>query len=329
MYTNVAVVSRAGAQNAAVLMRMSSMSATQDVGVFVQSAIVDGSGSASLSSAHAIAQFLQEATILAGDSPLVTTTTLADAVVSVSYSATLVATGSTPITWSVVSGSLPAGISLNASTGALTGVPTTPVLASFTVRATNATGFDEQALELLVPNGAGGSEIVYPERTATAEQTIGDFTQVAAFDQIGGLTASQTIGDFTQVANIDIGGNVSVVGAEQLVGAFPQAADIGVLVSASSEHTIDAFSQQAQIRAVEIVATSATYLEEPTIITISVARPESAQSDTQAGAAAATQTHMLTVANARSRVRASSPGGGGSDKSPSSAMVGLGGFMNR
>jgi hypothetical protein len=55
------------------------------------------------------------------------------------YSTTLSASGGTaPYAWSVQSGSLPAGLTLNAATGAVTGVPTAAGTTSFTVRATDA-----------------------------------------------------------------------------------------------------------------------------------------------------------------------------------------------
>ncbi len=58
----------------------------------------------------------------------ISTTALANGQVGVAYSATLVATGgTTPYTWSLTSGTLPAGLSLNSSTGAITGTPTTAV----------------------------------------------------------------------------------------------------------------------------------------------------------------------------------------------------------
>ena len=58
----------------------------------------------------------------------ISTASLPNGQVGVAYSATLAATGgTTPFTWSVISGSLPAGLSLNASTGAITGTPTTAV----------------------------------------------------------------------------------------------------------------------------------------------------------------------------------------------------------
>jgi hypothetical protein len=51
------------------------------------------------------------------------------------YSATVEATGGTgPYTWSVVNGALPVGLTFDSATGAITGVPTTVVNASFTVQ---------------------------------------------------------------------------------------------------------------------------------------------------------------------------------------------------
>src|SRR5579862_2772582 len=55
----------------------------------------------------------------------ITTTSLANGQVGTAYSATLMATGgTTPYTWSLTSGTLPSGLTLNASTGAITGTPT-------------------------------------------------------------------------------------------------------------------------------------------------------------------------------------------------------------
>ncbi|HTW61905.1 MAG TPA: putative Ig domain-containing protein [Terracidiphilus sp.] len=69
----------------------------------------------------------------------VTTTTLPTGVVSTSYSQTLAAAGGvSPYTWSISSGSLPAGLSLNATSGVISGTPTTAGSAvSFTVKVTD------------------------------------------------------------------------------------------------------------------------------------------------------------------------------------------------
>jgi hypothetical protein len=61
----------------------------------------------------------------------ITTASLPQAQVGVAYSTTLVATGgTTPYAWSILSGALPAGLSLNASTGVISGTPTAVVNAN-------------------------------------------------------------------------------------------------------------------------------------------------------------------------------------------------------
>ena len=62
---------------------------------------------------------------------VVTTTSLPNGTVGTAYSATLAATGgTTPYTWSITSGALPAGLSLAAATGVISGTPTMAVSGS-------------------------------------------------------------------------------------------------------------------------------------------------------------------------------------------------------
>ncbi|MCW0220506.1 MAG: putative Ig domain-containing protein, partial [Prosthecobacter sp.] len=75
--------------------------------------------------------------------PLVTLspTTLPNPVIGTAYSQTVSASGGvTPYVYSVSSGSLPAGLSLNSSSGAITGNATSTTTANFTLRATDANG---------------------------------------------------------------------------------------------------------------------------------------------------------------------------------------------
>ncbi len=66
------------------------------------------------------------------------TTTLANGVVGTSYNQTLQATGGiTPYTWSYT-GNLPTGLSLNSSTGAITGTPTAAGTFNFTAKVTDS-----------------------------------------------------------------------------------------------------------------------------------------------------------------------------------------------
>ena len=69
----------------------------------------------------------------------ITTPSLPAGAVASPYQAQVAATGgATPYVWSLASGNLPAGLSLNAGTGAVTGTPTAAGTFSFTVAATDA-----------------------------------------------------------------------------------------------------------------------------------------------------------------------------------------------
>ena len=63
------------------------------------------------------------------DAPLaITSSALPDGQVDKAYSATLSATGgATPYSWALTSGTLPAGLSLDTSSGAITGTPSVSV----------------------------------------------------------------------------------------------------------------------------------------------------------------------------------------------------------
>ena len=67
------------------------------------------------------------------------------ATVGTTYNYTFVASGTTPITYAVASGTLPPGLALNGTTGKLTGKPTTAGSYTFTISATNGSGTDTTA----------------------------------------------------------------------------------------------------------------------------------------------------------------------------------------
>jgi hypothetical protein len=76
--------------------------------------------------------------------------TLAPAQLNTPYSLQLSATGATSPTWSVSSGSLPAGITLNSSTGLLAGAPTATGDFTFKITATEGNRSDSQTYTLIV-----------------------------------------------------------------------------------------------------------------------------------------------------------------------------------
>lgn len=72
--------------------------------------------------------------------PVITTKSLPDGDVGVSYSQTLtVSGGSSTYTWSLSAGSLPAGLSLAAATGVISGTPTAAGTSEFTVQVSDGT----------------------------------------------------------------------------------------------------------------------------------------------------------------------------------------------
>lgn len=119
--------------------------------------------------------------------PTITTTSpLTNGAVGSVYGNTLTASGGkSPYTWSIVSNSLPAGLGLNTSTGAITGTPTVVTTTNFTVRITGAdTLYSEKMFSLTItppvpptitsasplPNGSVGN--VYNKTLAASGGTL-------------------------------------------------------------------------------------------------------------------------------------------------------------
>ncbi len=80
--------------------------------------------------------------------PSVIITALPGGKVGEAYSRTLAARGSVPITWSLESGSLPAGLTLSGNT--ISGTPTAAGTFTFTVKASNAAGSDTKELSIVI-----------------------------------------------------------------------------------------------------------------------------------------------------------------------------------
>jgi hypothetical protein len=85
--------------------------------------------------------------------PNITTTSLSAGTIGQAYNQTLQATGGIGTrTWSIVAGNLPTGLSLNQTTGVISGTPLVPDgTSSFTVRVADAAGQDDtQALSITI-----------------------------------------------------------------------------------------------------------------------------------------------------------------------------------
>ena len=96
-----------------------------------------------------------------GGVPSITNLSLPGGIIGQPYNGIMYATGDTPITWSVVtpSGSetgLPNGLSLNQSTGTISGTPATPGIFTFRIRAANPVGSDTKSYSITISNSGGG-----------------------------------------------------------------------------------------------------------------------------------------------------------------------------
>jgi hypothetical protein len=82
--------------------------------------------------------------------PTIITESLPDGTIGTPYSATLEADSDIPVTWSIESGSLPEGLSLDAATGEISGTSTETDISEFIIKATSASGSDIKVLTIVI-----------------------------------------------------------------------------------------------------------------------------------------------------------------------------------
>jgi hypothetical protein len=128
--------------------------------------------------------------------PTVTTATLPDAVVGVSYSQSLTATGSEPIAWSATS--LPEWLELHPTTGVLSGLPTEEGAASIVVTATNAHGDDSATLAIEVgsrPAILSSTLLAGTVGVPYSQALVGSGTPALTWTTVDALPAGLTLGN--------------------------------------------------------------------------------------------------------------------------------------
>ena len=84
------------------------------------------------------------------ETPEITTASLANGFEGTSYNVTLAATGTEPLTWSIASGALPSGLSLDTETGIISGTPTAGGDFTFVVKVENIAGNDTKEFTIKV-----------------------------------------------------------------------------------------------------------------------------------------------------------------------------------
>ena len=125
----------------------------------------------------------------------ISSSTLSSGLVGTAYTATLQATGGTPAyTWSISSGSLPSGLSLAATTGVISGTPTTGSTFSFTITVTdNSSPSQSQSAETSITVAAAPVSTPSPLAITSSDLSSGhDGTAYAAILQATGGTPAYT-----------------------------------------------------------------------------------------------------------------------------------------
>ncbi|MEP7341021.1 MAG: putative Ig domain-containing protein [Acidobacteriota bacterium] len=129
--------------------------------------------------------------------------TLPGGTVGTAYSQTIAASPAGSYTFAITAGSLPAGLSLNSTTGAITGTPTAAGIANFTITATgvgNCTG--SQTYSITIQPACPTITNISPTSGvagATVTITGTNFTGVTGVTFAGNATATFTVNSDTQI----------------------------------------------------------------------------------------------------------------------------------
>ena len=130
--------------------------------------------------------------------PSVTTSALPGGTQNIAYSATVTATGgTTPYTWSIVSGSLPVGLNLAASTGAISGTPTGTGTSPFTVQVTDANAQTGTKMLSIAIAAAAGPGISLVQSNATQGSGVPSLSTVF----LSGNTAGNLVIAFVRMSS--------------------------------------------------------------------------------------------------------------------------------
>jgi hypothetical protein len=189
--------------------------------------------------------------------PTITIETLQDGEPGTAYSKILTATGDSPITWSIESGTLPTGLELSAE-GAIYGTPTKCETSTFTVKATNAGGNSTKQLSIstafLSIEKLGTWLAAQPENSATTSYAV-----ILNVSDLGGNhqdngSAGKTLKDNrTKYVSLDLSGSTfaSIVDL-----AFNDCTNLTSVIIPNSVTTIDktAFQSCTNLTSVTIPA---------------------------------------------------------------------------
>ncbi|MCJ7515404.1 MAG: putative Ig domain-containing protein, partial [Dehalococcoidia bacterium] len=134
----------------------------------------------------------------------ITTTSLPNGTVNVPYSQTLQASGgSGSYTWSIISGSLPVGLSLTQSSGLIAGTPTTAATSNFTVQVNDGSTTASKPLSITINSASTAQKLVGTDTSGTATVSP-DYIQLSKFTASATGTISQIKVYSTALAHVKV-----------------------------------------------------------------------------------------------------------------------------
>jgi len=123
--------------------------------------------------------------------PVLTNASPPNGVQTVAYSYTFTASNN-PSAWAVASGTIPAGLTFNTSTGVLSGTPSTAASYTFSVSATNSSGTVTTPTLSVTIGASGGNTVLTLDNTAADWSYTNNFTGVAA-DSVNQHNSTNTV----------------------------------------------------------------------------------------------------------------------------------------
>ena len=148
--------------------------------------------------------------------PVITTTSLSNGTIGETYSEHLFATGTYPITWSVASGALPAGLSLSTG-GIISGVPTATGTFTFTVKAENSAGAATKSLSIAIGESDAPPVITTSSIPDGGIDVLYEYTLSAT----GAPPITWSMVGGTSIAGIYLSADGVLYGTPTTIGTFP------------------------------------------------------------------------------------------------------------